>query len=358
MDLQHLAEISREYLLLYDHYRDLRRKVHYREVGEVLAPWPNRHWTSITGEVYYSPKEGELFWEFEDNVYYRNEDDEGRITSLWLQDDGSYSGLGLCAKTEMYMGDWCALPKPKQYALDENLYREKINALNSVTALEAHLNSTTLYSRILRTLQKHKVRIERGFSFPGEMARDGDKRNQSGEARDFELAVLRIISGGLLVYCDPISFALPGHEVGATRTVKPSKRAQKAAVDLLNELDSHTLDSAGFFTNQLRLIAGGNRTPGHPLQLETDPALSRRALVREVALLGKRLLAIKTSKADRFPEAAIQGILEIIGGDAADITLDSLRNYQKDYDNIEAEPLTDHRFFLLGGRLDQDSAPF
>jgi hypothetical protein len=59
MDLQHLAEISREYLLLYDHYRDLRRKVHYREVGEVLSPRPNRHWTSITGEVYYSPKEGE-----------------------------------------------------------------------------------------------------------------------------------------------------------------------------------------------------------------------------------------------------------------------------------------------------------
>tara|TARA_B100000795_G_C22678616_1_gene390837 strand:+ start:179 stop:817 length:639 start_codon:yes stop_codon:yes gene_type:complete len=137
-------------------------------------------------------------------------------------------------------------------------------------------------------------------------------QSTDSDERRFELATLRIISGGIDLFHDPLSagFFNPT-AAGAASIIAPNIATQNASKYLLKQLDKQSLYLGGYCMRQLERVAKGEQPFSIP-QFSEHKNAKIKMLVREVALLSKRLFIIKTDKAWRFPTQALLRIFDLV----------------------------------------------
>ena len=279
---------------------------------------------------------------------------ESKRDVYWFREGGVYRwfpGLGRKKPDDchrLYVGDWSSLMDRGEEELNSNIYDEALEVINN-SALEKYLNTTDYYNRIVQAIKgkKHtKVYIPEGVTLHPKLA--SEDKPEAREQRELQLAIIRIIAGCLVVYFNPERFGVVGLRENAVTQIKPNGKTRKTAEAMLGALEEQGLLVEPVVGNALKSLSDG-RMPSQLLKIESQPNLSRKALVREACLLSKHLLVIDNGHSNRLSVKAIQNILSLAGGDAANISEKTIANYQRDHDadDPNESPLTHHTAELI-----------
>tara|TARA_B110000211_G_C14023809_1_gene528882 strand:+ start:473 stop:976 length:504 start_codon:yes stop_codon:yes gene_type:complete len=157
--------------------------------------------------------------------------------------------------------------------------------------------------------------------------------------RQFELSVLRLIAGGLAVYCEPEWFSNDGIDEGVLEPVMPSIAVQKAVQKAIEQINKQGLE-LGITMHSLELIANGSL----PVIENINPQLRScskgfQRLVREITILSGQLFDITSTGKNRFSTQAIQNILDLV--EAPEVDYRTIQRYQEQYEG-GCKALTDN----------------
>ena len=198
----------------------------------------------------------------------------------------------------------------------------------SSSGFENYLGSSAPYRHIIQSLTSKNIslRIDSTSIYQG----------TESEERKFELATLRIISGAVLVFYDPWSFGFRGVDAGLTNLATPNVAIQNASKKLLNQINKQELYVGKQFYAGLERMANGWPVLMMP-QFSENKDAKIKMLVREVALLSKKLFIITNDKACRFPAQALLRIFDLVKVPVSEKTI---QRHQKEYDDSKDAPLS------------------
>jgi hypothetical protein len=131
------------------------------------------------------------------------------------------------------------------------------------------------------------------------------------EALQLKLVLMRIVSGALLVYCDPLSFGYDAFLTGSAKANLPSDLNKKRFAEALMGLDDQGLTISSNTRIEMKRIALGKSAQKFPDLIENKQQLIEKNLLREIAILSNVLLAIDNGHANRLPIAITYKILSI-----------------------------------------------
>lgn len=343
MDTDKLKKLAFDFIVLYDQYQDSAKNLSYQAVNPVASALDGCFWDKEAGTFYYSEYHGEYGWDNEPWRWRTEDHEDGHelAFAIWPDPDDPIKGRLLIKDdtTRVHWGDWCPT---KLYQGDSRLaqqFKDDMSALEK-SDLEVYLKDIGAYGRISMALGAGKIKAKPAVvSYPASLVRSGYEQVFLNEERQLELAVMRVVAGGLIVFLNPLQFSDRGVEAGAAKLVVPTKRARKLASSLLEELHPQFLQEGGAATEWVKKIARGeNKKINNPV--ETTLELQRRGLVREASLISNQLLIINNGKANRLPARVIKIILGMLGDDAADVSDKTIGNYQSKYDGSEEDYLT------------------
>lgn len=344
MDIQKIVEAAHDFTLLYDDYERSRKKLSYQVIKQPLNPmifkeyWVKEYGAFADGEEYglFSlEKEGLSSW---------REDEKGNIVAFWSTKTKAYEIPEISERTKIHVGDWCELKSQKEHQECAAEYEASMIELKT-TPFEDYLKGLSMFDRFLRVLLSKNLTVRcQDVAYPAAMVKEGCNIKRLSEDRAFELAAIRVMAGALIVYLDTLRFVRRGIKAGAVKVAKPSPRTRKAATALLAALEMQSLKIDADFRWSLERLEYGVLEPSR-LSIETTTDLRRKGLIREVCLLSKQIFKTSNGKPKRFPVAAIQSILAIIGDDAEDVSVRTIIYNQKLYDNSEEFPLTHPRLY-------------
>tara|TARA_B110000977_G_scaffold143289_1_gene181942 strand:+ start:299 stop:1105 length:807 start_codon:yes stop_codon:yes gene_type:complete len=207
---------------------------------------------------------------------------------------------------------------PEQMTDLDNECAEALARLND-HPLEVFLNSANEYQQIKTALDSKKVKSDNNlYSFIQTKHIDPD--------RGFELTTIRVIAGGLWLYCAPLDFGRKGIEVGALKKAEPTAKMVQAADTLLCEMKKTGFQVNKLASHELMEIANETAEP----QLAVDKKIE--AVIREVSLLGLRYLNLKGGQRSRFPNQCVERIFDILG---EPVHPKKIQRIQKDYDSCQ-----------------------
>ena len=185
--------------------------------------------------------------------------------------------------------------------------------------LEVFLNGTNEYQQIKTALGSKKVGSDNNlYSF--------NQTKHIDPERGFDLTTIRVIAGGLWLYCAPLDFGRRGIEVGVLKTVEPTAKMAQAADSLLCEMTKSGFQVNKLALNELMEIANETTEP--------QPVVDKKieAVIREVSLLGLRYLNLKGGQRGRFPNQCVERIFDILG---QPVDPKKIQRVQKDYDSCQ-----------------------
>ena len=159
------------------------------------------------------------------------------------------------------------------------------------------------------------------------------------ETLQLKLVLMRIVSGALLVYCDPLSFEYDAFLTGSAKANLPSDLNKKRFAEALMGLDDQGLTISLNTRIEMKRIALGKSAQKFPNLIENKQQLIERNLLREIAILSNVLLIIDNGHANRLPIAITYKILSI-----ADISLKVgwIMKHQKPFDGQKDGALSDN----------------
>jgi len=198
----------------------------------------------------------------------------------------------------------------------------------SNSRLEDYLGKSAPYRHITTSLTSKNISLRKNLIYT--------YRSTDSEERKFELATLRIISGAFLVFYDPCNFGFRGVDAGLTNLDTPNVAIQNASKKLLNQINKQELYVGKVFYAGLERMAYGWPVLMMPHFSENKDA-KIKMLVREVALLSRRLFIITNDKACRFPAQALLRIFDLVKVPVSEKTI---QRHQKEYDDCEDAPLS------------------
>jgi len=262
------------------------------------------------------------------------EENSGKFSAdLWVEEKSGWT-YTVKPRTDclMYVGEWSFLETNKDVQSKERWY------WNSIEYLTNHPFESALHNNPVYTLFSHNVsRVHLHDCFQG--SHDDDWL--------LKIFLLRVISGALDMYADPLKENSEPHfqrrrqalEAGLGTLISPNEATANASKRLIK----HFKKSGAEIDWMAKLEDVADRKP-YSTTNKTSPL---KALVRETSLLSKMLLNTSNSHAGRFPTSAIQNILELVDEDVTD---ESIRRYQEQYDDSDEK-------YLSSGRVD-DHPPF
>ena len=163
--------------------------------------------------------------------------------------------------------------------------------------------------------------------------------DEIGDERQFDLAIIRVITGAVVVVLGPEWFSHEGPAAGALDWVKPSKKLQIKMRTALEVAQEEGIVLPQTFERELRMLAHGR-----PLISEYKPTKKLlQLMVREITLISNQLFTFSNSGKNRFPAKAIVAIGEILN-----LKLPTERTISKMQEKIETEvdpnesPLSDN----------------
>ena len=262
------------------------------------------------------------------------EENSGKFShDLWVTEK---SGRNYTVKPRpqclMYVGEWSYLETNKDVQEKECWY------WNSIEHLKNHAFESALHNNPIYNLFSNKVsRVHLHECFQG----------SHDDEWLLKIFLLRVIAGALDMYSDPLKENSEPHfqrrrqalDAGLGTLISPNESTAKAAKRLIKHIETSGAEID--WMDKLEDVA--DRKP-YSTTNKTSPL---KALVRETALLSKVLLNTSNSHAGRFPTSAIQNILEFVDDDVTD---ESIRRYQEQYDHSDEK-------YLSSGRVN-DHPPF
>tara|TARA_B100000780_G_scaffold227208_1_gene166483 strand:+ start:288 stop:1049 length:762 start_codon:yes stop_codon:yes gene_type:complete len=154
-------------------------------------------------------------------------------------------------------------------------------------------------------------------------------KNSHNDTWLLEIFLLRIVSGSIEVYYDPMGEATELHYQKQRQAITADLGnliiPNRATAALAERLITKIKDSGAEIDWMPNLKNIADQKP-YDLVRESWPF---KALVREISILSKMLLDTSNGHAGRFPPSAIQNILEILNEDKTD---EGIRQHQQKYD--------------------------
>ena len=209
-------------------------------------------------------------------------------------------------------------------------YQKDLDVLHS-TDFETFLIRGKHLAYILKTLAPRKI-SPRWIIY-----------HDASEPLLLKLAIMRIISGALLVYSDPLSFGYDAASVGAIKPNLLDIKTQKDTERLLARFDDKAVPISLHTRAELMRITRGEHPQRTPDFIE-NKELSAQFLIRELSILSNAFLFIDNSKAGRLPKTVTHRILSIVDADGCARWIDK---YQKPFDDQVSGALTDNMTVLV-----------
>ena len=210
-------------------------------------------------------------------------------------------------------------------------YQESLDALHG-TDFETFLNNENHLTPMLDHLTR-KTNTKLRWS----------QYHPAPEALQLKLVLMRIVSGALLVYCDPLSFGHDAIAAGNTKPNLPNKQNKKRAEKLLAGLNKQGITLSLRTRIELTRISAGEYPKQDPDYITNNKRLLAKTLVREIAILSNALLIIDNKHANRLPIAITHKILSIVNASFSD---EWVGKCQKLFDGQDDNALTDHMVIL------------
>jgi hypothetical protein len=163
------------------------------------------------------------------------------------------------------------------------------------------------------------------------------------EALQLKLVLMRIVSGALLVYCDPLSFGYDAFLTGSAKANLPSDLNKKRFAEALMGLDDQGLTISSNTRIEMKRIALGKSAQKFPDLIENKQQLIEKNLLREIAILSNVLLIINNGHANRLPIKITHRILSIVNPRYKDSWV---RKHQVSFDGQMNGALTDNMIIM------------
>ena len=321
-----MAAICAKFCVDYDHYVKRRDIEYFREVGEILKPLSNHYWLKECGH----------FIEYDDkSIVQTPHDARSKISKhteslrngnerkffLILDDYGGGYEPEFCDTDLVYVGNYC-----RYYNLKEEYKNRKATGELTKLLIDSEfrrfVDKNDVLNSVRKNLTKSTISLRASYS-----------------AHDFDLAVLRIIAGGALVYCDPQRFNIENIQSGIFKPALPYKPLQKSAQKLLEKAEIQGL-TIGAEEVLSRISHGAIPNKDSPQLQPVTLSLKRRVLIREVSSLSKRYFDIKNKGKNRVPLKVVENILFMLKDNSADARV--LKRYLKTWDDQPSLPFSDH----------------
>jgi hypothetical protein len=325
------------------------------------APQPPRsdyHWEKECGE--YNADNGWFLSAERPNDYQihhwgdeRSESSVGFSIEAYC-DDGFYSWRDPLPTYEnrLYVGPWSRLANHNDVEQREYRFERSLKELND-SPFETYLTNGSAnekafrrpYYRLLTNLRNAKTSLNASLL--------------NGENPEwlFKMAVLRVISGAIEMYFNPMRNK--AHNECVFRHVLTSETEQSetdqsiaAGLGALFTPDEATRNSATRLINHITKSGAEidwmdklqDLVDGKPYEtLRSEQKV--KALVREISLLSRDYLDTSNKQAGRFPPSAILNILDLVGTSR---TGDTITKHQQQYDGATDNPFsTGKRDFIL-----------
>jgi hypothetical protein len=249
-------------------------------------------------------------------------------------------------ENRLYVGPWSRLANHHDVEQGEYHFERSLKKLND-SPFETYLTNGSAnekafrkpYYRLLINLRNAKTSL--------------NARLLNGENPEwlFKMAVLRVISGAIEMYFDPMR--IKAHNVGTwslrdilseteqSQTdrsieaglgalVTPDKATRNSAIRLINHIKKSGAEID--WMDKLEDLVDGK--PYETLRSEYKV----KALVKEISLLSRDYLDTSSKQAGRFPPSAILNILDLVGTSR---TTDTIKKHQQQCDGATDKPFSD-----------------
>ena len=322
-----MAAICAKFCVNYDHYVKRRDIEYFREVGEILKPLSNHYWLKECGH----------FVEYDDkSIVQIPHDARSKISThteslrngnkrkffLILDDYGGGHEPEFYETDLVYVGNYCRYYNVKEEDKNRQATGELIDVLVN-SEFKRFADNNNVLNSVRKNLSKNTISLRASYS-----------------AHDFDFAVLRIIAGGALVYCDPHRFNIENIQSGIFKPVLPDKGMQISAKKLLDKAKANQFNISGY--EELKRIERGISSNQQSPQIESrELARWRMALVREVSVLCERYFIIRNNKKNQVPVGVLMNILSMLADTPPQRTVE---RYLKKYRGHPMPPFSDHPY--------------
>ena len=321
-----MAAICAKFCVNYDHYVKRRDIEYFREVGEILKPLSNHYWLKECGHfVEYDNKSiVQIPHDARSKISTHTEslrNGNKRKFFLILDDYGGGHEPEFYETDLVYVGNYCRYYNIKEEDKNRQATGELIDVLVN-SELKRFADNNNVLNSVRKNLSKNTISLRASYS-----------------THDFDFAVLRIIAGGALVYCDPHRFNIENIQSGIFKPALPNKPLQKSAQKFLEKAKTQGL-TIGTEEELSRISHGAIPNKDSPQLQPVTLSLKRRVLIREVSSLSKRYFDIQNKGKNRVPLKVVENILFMLKDNSADARV--LKRYLKTWDDQPPLPFSDH----------------
>ena len=232
---------------------------------------------------------------------------------------------------------------------------EQTDALGS-TELERYLaedDNRKIFDRV-----KSCLKVSRGTRATLKKTKSSPDFGPMTIDRQYDLALLRIIAGGLILYLAPercncdqtFGWDAPTDGHGKQQKILPSKKVQLATRKALIQINEQGLELGGI-SHALELLSNGFLPPLPDVSMKTIRAFKPLDdLVREMTALSREYLDITSNTQKtivRFSTQAIANILDLVGhpSHSVEATIKAIRRIQKTAETEKLNPRSSEILF-------------